>query len=363
VERVTYMVRGDPLATPTPSPTPSQTEYKCEFELLEEDPRIFYSAFTTMKNGKVFISGGRTEQFGSPSNASYIFDPNTHEFTRIENSHYKGHGSAVLLTDGRVLIYGGEYPEVYSFESNSFSPKTTEFECYQAPFVFPDNDVLLACWGDTYDTDYLAQVYNPDQDTISSFEAVEFGWRYGPLPPALSVPYTNASALVTDSYQIAIFNKESSTVEKNFSEGGHPYASIALSANKEKVYEVGGHHEDDEYAYEDAFVVDLTKFEKKRISNLLIPRAYHSVVGLLDGNMIAIGGLGGQDLVEIDSSIELYDTQENQWFDAGQLNIARFSPDAILLENGEILVIGGVANIYGTAFVPPPEIGTCKRVN
>jgi galactose oxidase-like protein len=73
------------------------------------------------------------------------------------------------------------------------------------------------------------------------------------------------------------------------------------------------------------------------------PRSYHTATLLRDGKVLVLGGVRGR--VEIDgvlNSAELYDPQTGTWSVTGSLNTRRIDHTATLLQNGKVLVAGGV---------------------
>lgn len=71
--------------------------------------------------------------------------------------------------------------------------------------------------------------------------------------------------------------------------------------------------------------------------SLHLPRADHSAIQLRDGRALIIGGvLTGQQL----SFTELFDPGESRFTPAALLNIGRGHSEAVLLDDGRVLVVG-----------------------
>src|SRR5262249_54813399 len=68
-------------------------------------------------------------------------------------------------------------------------------------------------------------------------------------------------------------------------------------------------------------------------------RAAHSATLLRDGRVLVVGGAGQNDVAV--ASAEVYDPAANKWTPAGQLKTARYSQQAIELDSGKVIVIGG----------------------
>ncbi|MFI1016837.1 Kelch repeat-containing protein [Streptomyces sp. NPDC020965] len=74
------------------------------------------------------------------------------------------------------------------------------------------------------------------------------------------------------------------------------------------------------------------------------PRRLHTVTRLDDGRVLVAGGTGGASpLSPSPATAELYDPVTDTWSRAGDLREARRGHSAVLLENGKVLVAGGVA--------------------
>jgi hypothetical protein len=83
---------------------------------------------------------------------------------------------------------------------------------------------------------------------------------------------------------------------------------------------------------------------------------YRHTATLLENGKVLVAGGGGRPLLRLllrphpDSRptdrAELYDPAAKTWSNTGSLNTARFRHSATLLENGQILVTGGYAQVY-----------------
>ena len=79
--------------------------------------------------------------------------------------------------------------------------------------------------------------------------------------------------------------------------------------------------------------------------DMAIPRAFHTATLLPDGRVLVVGGATStvqccgntEDL----ASVELFDPASGTWSETGSLYQVRFGHDALLLPNGNVLVIGG----------------------
>jgi Galactose oxidase, central domain len=70
-------------------------------------------------------------------------------------------------------------------------------------------------------------------------------------------------------------------------------------------------------------------------------RYLHTATLLQNGMVLVAGGLNDPDQTAVFASAELYDPANRTWTATGSLNAARFSHTATLLQNGTVLVAGG----------------------
>lgn len=95
------------------------------------------------------------------------------------------------------------------------------------------------------------------------------------------------------------------------------------------------------------------------ISSLKTARFDHSATLLQNGNVLVVGGYGAGLML---SSCELYDPATGTWTVTGKLNKLRQRHTATLLKNGRVLVVGGSEPVKGkydgTAELYDPASGT-----
>jgi len=114
---------------------------------------------TKLKDGRVLIVGGYkmdAEGKGLGITSAEIFDPSTSSFKKLAGRlrYGRGHHTATLLKDGRVLIAGGFYRdskatdvlEIFDPRTESFSvvkKQMTEKRAYHQAVLLPDGKVFL----------------------------------------------------------------------------------------------------------------------------------------------------------------------------------------------------------------------------
>jgi hypothetical protein len=81
--------------------------------------------------------------------------------------------------------------------------------------------------------------------------------------------------------------------------------------------------------------------------NLVTARNSHTATLLPDGRVLVAGGyltLSNDRFIHLLNSVELYDPTTGTWSETGKLNTHRYRHTATLLENGKVLVAGGVSD-------------------
>ncbi len=81
----------------------------------------------------------------------------------------------------------------------------------------------------------------------------------------------------------------------------------------------------------------------KPAGNLSSPRAAHTATLLKDGRVLVVGGRGAEALVEL-ATTDLYEPKKNAWKPGPQLATGRSGHTATLLDDGRVLIAGGVAH-------------------
>jgi hypothetical protein len=88
------------------------------------------------------------------------------------------------------------------------------------------------------------------------------------------------------------------------------------------------------------------------------PRFYHKATLLQNGMVLVAGGI--ESNFDRSASAELYDPASGTWITTGSLNTARSSHTATLLQNGMVLVAGGISptSVTASAELYDPASGT-----
>ena len=89
-------------------------------------------------------------------------------------------------------------------------------------------------------------------------------------------------------------------------------------------------------------------------------RYNHTATLLQNGEVLVTGGLGVNGVYSVLASAELYDPKRGKWSVTGSMSVVRTAFTATLLQNGEVLVTGGTdyaIHCYATAELYDPSTG------
>jgi uncharacterized protein YjdB len=288
-------------------------------------PRSWHSA-TLLQNGQVLIAGGEaTDSSGNgyqPTEAE-LYDPATGLFSYTGSLNIgRSMHSATLLQNGMVLIAGGSgdaTAELYDPAAGTFTytgSLNASIE-NQSATLLNDDTVLLAGGDISFSSSVAgAEIYNP---TTGTFTAT------GSLKAARSLHtatlLSNGKVLIATGYNLAT---------------DLPVATAELYDPVAKAFTVTGSSVDARY--------------------------YSTGTLLNNGQVLIVGGLASNDATSELSPAELYDPTSGTFSLAGNLNMARYSHSAALLNNGTVLIAAGespfsflnTAEIYDPSGVAPP---------
>jgi hypothetical protein len=290
-----------------------------------------YHTATLLPNGKVLIAAGLGEvhrpspDSNGPAYAltsAELYDPSTGTFAATGNMNTRsiaGANTATLLPNGQVLVSGTEtYAELYDPLSGAFAitGNGTVPSCAMATLL-PDGRVLDTSSGYWF----CASLYDP---------------RTGAFSPT--------------------------------GKGTGPVGTRAVLLSNGTVLAVGGN--DDPGPSSLASLYDPANETFTPASNMLTPRADHTITLLANGKALIAGGSTWQDVKLPDGNVamyhvccalnaELYDYVTGTFANTGSMAVARKGHTATLLNNGDVLIAGGSGGGYpgalATAEIYHPE--------
>jgi len=101
--------------------------------------------------------------------------------------------------------------------------------------------------------------------------------------------------------------------------------------------------------------------------SLNLPRESHVAVRLADGRVLIVGGhRGRRENIELYTSVEVYEPTTGIFRSAGDMTVRRHKHDAVLLQDGRVLITGGTderddRGRYTSAEIFDPRVGTATR--
>ncbi len=265
-------------------------------------PRVGHTA-TLLKDGRVLVVGGREglTELGSAD----LFDPKKNAWrpaAKLEVGR-SGH-TATLLDDGTVLVAGGvahtgdrfvalSSTELYDPKKNAWSqgPSLNEARNVHTATKLADGRVLIAGG------------VREQAGTLSSVEAWKPGASSWEQLEPMNVPRSGHRAVaLKDGSVLVVGGREVKTLQST-----ERWSNGAWSTGPE----------------------------------LSEPRQHHGLLQLTDGRVLCVGGVAATGLTNI---AELWKPGEAKWSLAEHsLSMAHASFGAVLLKNGDVLVTGGEA--------------------
>lgn len=222
---------------------------------------------TLLSDGRVLIAGGDT---AASASTVEIYDPGTGVFTSTLSAPGTFGTPSVLLPDGRVFILG-------SLQSEFYDPRTTEWRSATGSPIYTDRISLLP--------DGRVLVAGGADDPGASTSAAIFD------PPAESFARTGSLIEPRSSFTVTLLPDG-----KTLFTGGRTWAGTTISGHQSMVYYC---------CLASAELYDPSTAGFTAAGNMIEPRNRHTATLLADGRVLIVGGSGG-DSVSVLASAELY---------------------------------------------------------
>ena len=281
---------------------------------------------TMLRDGRVLLTGGdQNAGYRSQLASAEIYDPGSGAFTATGSmsTPREGH-TATMLRDGRVLVVGGSpngiqttgSAEIYDPTSGTFS-RTGHLNQPRVAHVaalLGTGEVLIAGGGRggmpggyiSYDT---AEEYDPVRGRFTAIRAHMTSDRVG------------AAAVKLNDGRVLIVGGKSGRIMTS------------------RVRNLGSLT-----PLNTAEIFDPESGTFIKTGDMSAPHYLGTATLLNDGNVLVVGGWRIQGPIVVGMrDAEVYQPETNRFFRAGQTNVARLTNTATLLNDGEVLIAGGVA--------------------
>ncbi len=282
---------------------------------------------TMLRDGRVLLTGGvQNVGFRSQLSSAEIFDPAAGSFSATGSMSVPREGhTATMLRGGSVLIAGGSDNGIHTLDSAEiFNPSSGTFSraghlhqprVAHVAALLGSGKVLIAGGGRggmpsgyiSYDT---AEMYDPSTRSFSAVRAHMKSDRVG------------AAAVKLNDGRVLIVGGKSGRVVTS----RHRNLSSLTPLNTAEIFDPES----------GTFI---------RTGDMSAPHYLATATMLDNGDVLVVGGwtIRGPLVVGMRDA-EVYQPATNRFVHIGQTNVARLTNTATLLNDGEVLIAGGVAD-------------------
>ena len=349
------------------------------------------SVIVVLQSGKVLMAGG-DDPSGDSQASSEIYDPSSRTWSPGPNMNEpRFDASAVLLTNGQVLVVGGrtsgatsstlDTAELYlpgtSSTGPSFKPLTSTLSAGRIGAGIArlaDGDVIVVGGTDENGTVLSStDIYDFQTSKFAAGPSMSTE-RDGPITTALS----NGDVLAAggdqggpdglDTAEVFDPNTIQWTPTANTMSAGREDGEVAPLPGGRELLVGGTDGSGHSTATTDIYDPATNTFTPG--ASMAQPRVGFGLAPLANGDVLVAGGLD----VEPNptgppaglTSTEVYDPTGDAWSARGALPTGVFSPGMVALRNGEVLEAGGVpasnnptpqASVFDPAFAPGAPTG------
>ena len=325
-------------------------------------------------DGRVLLCGGISSS--GPLDTGEIFDPETTAFRPLIDDMISERFShtATVLNDGRVLLVGGYVSglentlttaEIFNPAAESFGRIESEMDDGRAMHtatLLPDGQVLIVGGTDGVDALNTMALFNPSELTFTTLESTLVRPRYGHRAALVgdivyilggfdgfeTLPY--AAAIHLDFFEVTdlVGNPEQETQmlvgRLNPTLNELPDGAWLVAGGFTGTVSSG-----DQTDQCEIFMPEGPDFFKAA-GSLDQARSGHAGVSLDNGMVLLTGGIGWD--LAILSSAEIYDPETGAFSETGNMRLSRTVHGMSLLPDGRALVTGGNRSV--DVFNPEP---------
>ena len=272
--------------------------------------------------------------------------------------------TATLLGNGKVLVAGGfggdesslASAEIFDAATNSFSSANnmSVARAGHSATALPDGKVLLA---GGFNGNYLdsAEIYDAKTGKFTPTGKMTL-----PRSEHIAVLLNNGKVLLAGGVgtgwtflaDAEIYDSASNTFTKTKNMLAARESHTATLLKDGNVLITGGHQgrRTAIMIYASAEIYDPKNGTFTAAANLTVKRHKHDAALLNDGQVLIVGGSDERDSRGAYTSVEIYNPKTKTFVKIGDMNLPRYKLNGttVLLKNGEILIAGGAnrAEIY-----------------
>lgn len=342
-------------------------------------------AATLLPNGKVLVSGGFNAATGQNYLGTELYDPNLGTWAATGNLNLGRTRNSTTLVNGKVLLAGGDDQNTgnNTVSTEQYDPATGVWtlkanlaiaRVAHTAVALANGKVLVSGGSDNNNTILTsAELYDPTTGlwsaTFTSSEAKTSGLATV-LADGKVLVYggENPNGFITNS---EVFNPNSSTVPWVYtaadSTGQSHIARTATLLPNGKVLFTGGYDSPGTGILSPSNqLYDPATGVWSATAKLIRPRASHTATLLNNGKVLVVGGsvtqtsASGATGAAMSATAELYvvSAVAGAWQATGSLTTARTLHTATLLDNGNVLVVGGDTSLTnnGTGVIGTTEL-------
>lgn len=370
-----------------------------DFDAIKlKDGRVLVLGFNRVKNDKEARShiGGLNEEqmkkylYEYHTKPSEIYDPKTNKFSIVDfgkDFYYDSKG--ILLKDGRVLLTSVYVPKkgtkaisgLLSMQMAVYNPYTNKIDAivekkllrsHSISILLNDGTVLMTngvpvlppkAYGEEYkrgeEKVKQAEVYNPKTNTTKLVGKSKFK-RFRPN----AIPLDNGMVLIVgDSPEVEIYNPKTEIFETVGRLNIKRLNPRLVKLDNGDVLILGGDNQDSpDYTVgevQEAEIYNPTNKTFKIIGNMTTKRGNgnsndFTATKLNNGNVLIVGGWTTKNNSLFDSfnslkSSELYIPKGSTFIKIANMKRPRLNHKAILLDNGNALILGGAYYFNGVS--------------
>ncbi len=325
---------------------------------------------TLLADGRVLLAGGA--QGSTILSSAEIYDPSTGlvaptgDLTVPRVLHI-----ATLLADGRVLIFGNATAELYDPSIGTFTATgnmTTPHGCNAA--LLKNGKVLLVDDPPPFGSSATALLYDPDTGTFAPTGAYastamaeqdhKLFPSYGDSNCPRAIPLADGRVLIAGGIFAEIYDPDVGafsitgrvTTSNGFMEtvpqGWLDPGTAALLLDGTVLFDGGDGDLGPAYG---GWIYDPSSGTFTGTGNMTTPRESNTITLLPDGKVLVAGsfetgGFQGGLPPRADASAEVYDPAARAFTPGPDMTTPRYSHTATLLNNGRVLIAGGITGAY-----------------